>query len=231
MQLLIASTSTVYGSPYLSYIAQATKEHFNGCNKILFIPFARSGGISCEAYTKKAADVFEGWGFSMRGAHEFDNPATALDWADGIFTGGGNTFLLLQTLYEQNWFEPLQQAVQNGKPYMGTSAGSNICGISIGTTNDMPIVLPPSLQAMEWVPFNINPHYIDPLTGSTHMGETREDRIAEFHYFNTQPVLGLREGSYLLVDGNDIQLKGPHTARLFRAGIPAIEIESGPLTL
>jgi dipeptidase E len=231
MQLLVASTSTVYGLPYLSYLEEETKQLFDGRKKILFIPFARAGGLSWEAYTAKAALVFNEWGFEMRGAETFDNATPALQWAEGVFTGGGNTFLLLKTIYEQGWYGALYEAVKNGLPYMGTSAGSNLCGISIGTTNDMPIVWPPSLQAMGWVPFNINPHYLDPLPDSTHMGETREERIGEFHHFNRQPVIGLREGSYLLVKDNDIQLKGPHTARLFKTGMPAIEIEAGPLIL
>jgi len=229
MQLLIASTSTVHGSPYLHYIEQAAKDHFSNSKKILFIPFARAGGLTWETYSAKAALVFNEWGFNLRGAESFNSPIEALRWADGVFTGGGNTFLLLKTIYEQQWFEPLNDAVRNGLPYMGTSAGSNLCSISIGTTNDMPIVWPPSLQAMSWVPFNINPHYLDPLPDSTHMGETREERIGEFHQFNTQPVIGLREGSYLQVKDNEIELKGAHTARLFRAGEPAIELEPGLL--
>ncbi|HSC54228.1 MAG TPA: dipeptidase PepE [Phnomibacter sp.] len=231
MQLLIASTSTVYGSSYLGYLEQPAKQHFSGCKKILFVPFARAGGLSWHDYTAKAAAVFITWGFQMKGAHEYKSPAEALSWADGIFTGGGNTFLLLKTIYEGGWFDALQKEVLNGKPYMGTSAGSNICGISIGSTNDMPIVQPPSLQAMGWISFNLNPHYLDPLLDSTHMGETREERIKEFHYFNEQPVLGLREGSYLLVNGDRITLEGPHTARLFRAKQEPVEIGNGPLNL
>jgi dipeptidase E len=113
---------------------------------------------------------------------------------------------------------------------MGSSAGINIAGLSIGTTNDMPIVEVPTLDAMGWIPFNLNPHYIDHFEGSTHMGETRDQRIAEFHAFNPQSVIGLREGSWLTSNGRDHVLHGPHSARIFRAGLPVIEHPQGPLS-
>jgi dipeptidase E len=112
-------------------------------------------------------------------------------------------------------------------PYMGSSAGSNLAGLTIGTTNDMPIVEPRSFRALGLVPFNINPHYQDPDPGSTHMGETRETRIAEFHRFNEQPVLGLREGAILRVEGDSARVVGSRGGRLFRARSDATEVESG----
>ncbi|MBL6658938.1 MAG: dipeptidase PepE [Cryomorphaceae bacterium] len=163
----------------------------------------------------KAKEVFSSWGFEMRGAHEFTDAQEGCRWADGFFTGGGNTFVLTKTLYESGYFNAIDTAVQAGKPYMGTSAGANLTGISICTTNDMPIVYPPSFEAWGWVPFNINAHYLDPVEGSTHMGETRETRIKEFHHFNDQPVYGLREGSWIRVENGTFTLKGEHTARIF----------------
>ena len=121
---------------------------------------------------------------------------------------------------------PLQEAIQNGTPYLGTSAGSNICGLTINTTNDMPIIYPPSFKALGLLPFNINPHYLDPIPGNTHMGETRETRIKEFHAFNTQPVIGLREGSWLRVNGQSIILKGDLTARIFEYNQIPFEVET-----
>jgi dipeptidase E len=161
----------------------------------------------------------------MRGAHEFADAQEGCLWADGFFTGGGNTFVLAKTLHESGYFEAIDAAVREGKPYMGTSAGCNMTGLSICTTNDMPIVYPPSFDAWGWVPFNINPHYLDPVEGSTHMGETRETRIKEFHHFNDHPVYGLREGSWIRVHGKSMELKGAHSARWFRKREPAKEVK------
>ena len=151
----------------------------------------------------------------------------AVENAKGIFVGGGNTFVLVNQLYKNNVIDTLKQTVQNGTPYLGTSAGSNICGLTIKTTNDMPIVYPPSFNAIGLVPFNINPHYLDPSSNSKHMGETRETRIKEFHKFNTQPVVGIREGSWLEVKGNMILLKGTLDARIFEYDKAPYEIETG----
>jgi len=120
----------------------------------------------------------------------------------------------------------LKETLENGTPYLGTSAGSNITGLTIQTTNDMPIIYPPSFKTLGLVPFNINPHYIDSDVNSTHMGETRETRIKEFHTFNTIPVLGLREGSWLEVKNDKITLKGSLSARWFTQNNQAIEIEN-----
>lgn len=227
MNILIVSTSTVFGQPYLSYLTDEIVDFFKGKKRILFVPYARPSGISHEDYTAKAAEVFTSLGFEMQGAHEFTDARDAANWAEGFFTGGGNTFVLLKALYDMGLFAAIDERVRAGTPYMGTSAGCNIAGISIGTTNDMPVVHPPALQAFGWVPFNLNPHYQDPLPDSTHMGETREERIAEFHHFNAQPVVGLREGSWLRVHQHQIALKGTQTARLFRQGLPAEELASG----
>jgi len=226
MNLLIVSTSTVYGKPYLSYLEEECRDFFSSAKKILFIPFARPGGMTHHAYTAKAKEVFSSWGFEMRGAHEFTDAQEGCRWADGFFTGGGNTFVLTKTLHETGYFNAIDTAVQAGKPYMGTSAGANLTGISICTTNDMPIVYPTSFEAWGWVPFNVNAHYLDPVEGSTHMGETRETRIKEFHHFNDQPVYGLREGSWIRVHGDRMELKGAHTARIFYKGKTAVEFEN-----
>lgn len=226
-KLIIASTSTLHGGAYLDYLLPTLKEHFKNCGSLVFIPYARPGGISHEDYTQKAADFFEQLNIKVKGIHEFENPVQAVKEAEAVFTGGGNTFLLVTQLYKYGVMEALKKAVNNGTPYLGTSAGSNICGLTMQTTNDMPIIYPPSFNTLGAIPFNLNPHYLDPETGSTHMGETRETRIKEFHQFNSQPVLGLREGSWLQVNGDIIILKGELQARLFRQNIPAEEIEPG----
>ena len=222
--ILIASTSTLHNGSYLDYLLPELQIFFTNCNEILFIPYARPSGISHEEYTKKVSDAFAKINISIKGIHEFENPITALENAKGIFTGGGNTFLLVSQLYKNNVIDILEKVVKNGTPYLGTSAGSNICGLTMSTTNDMPIVYPPSFRTLGFVSFNINPHYLDPIEGSTHMGETRETRINEFHQFNPQPVVGLREGSWLAVNGDSIKLKGTLTARIFKRGETPIEV-------
>lgn len=224
--LIIASTSTVFGLGYLEYLLPTLEAHFKNAETIVFIPYARPSGISHDDYTLKVSEAFTKIGKKVVGLHTFENPVAAIEQAQGIFTGGGNTFLLVKKLYETNVLSALKTVLLNGTPYLGCSAGSNITGLTMETTNDMPIVYPPSFKTLGMVPFNINPHYLDPTEGSTHMGETRETRINEFHAFNTQPVLGLREGSWLEVRGAKVTLKGTLTARLFRQNQTPIELET-----
>lgn len=223
--LIIASTSTLHGSGYLEYLLKDLELFFKDTKHILFIPYARPGGLSHDDYTEKARVAFSKINKTVKGIHTFKNPVEAVKNAEGIFVGGGNTFVLTNQLYKNNLVDALQTSVNQGTPYLGTSAGSNICGLTIKTTNDMPIVYPPSFNALGFVPFNINPHYLDPDTNSKHMGETRETRIKEFHNFNTQPVIGLREGSWLLVKDNSIILKGTLTARIFKYNKAPNEVE------
>ena len=209
--IIIASTSTLHGGDYLKDLTS----FFKNTKTILFIPYARPSGISHDNYTKKVSNVFSKIDKRVIGIHTFENPIEAIINAKGIFVGGGNTFVLTNQLYRNNLIDVLKKTINNGTPYLGTSAGSNICGLTIKTTNDMPVIYPPSFNALGLVPFNINPHYLDPNITSKHMGETRETRIKEFHNFNTHPVIGLREGSWLLVKGHSIILKGTLTARIF----------------
>lgn len=225
--LIIASTSTLCGEDYLEYLLPRLQSHFKDCKTILFIPYARPGGISHEEYTNKACLAFSKINIRVLGIHEFENPVEAIEKAEGIFTGGGNTFLLVYELYKNEIMTVLATTLKNGIPYLGTSAGSNICGPNMQTTNDMPIIYPPSFETLGLIPFNINPHYVDGELQSKHMGETRETRISEFHQFNSVPVLGLREGSWLEANGDEIILKGTLSARLFRYNQTPTEIESG----
>ncbi|GAA4826092.1 dipeptidase PepE [Algivirga pacifica] len=223
-KLMVVSTSTVYGKGYLEYCQEDVKDFFKEASTVIFIPFARPGGISHDEYTAIAREKFTSLGITLKGVHEFDDPVKAIEEAQGVFTGGGNTFVLLKQLYDQGVLLPLRKRITEGMPYMGTSAGSNITGLTISTTNDMPIVYPPSFEALQVLPFNINPHYLDPNPDSKHMGETRETRIKEFHYFNEQAVVGLREGSWLLVDGDQITLKGTLPVRMFEKGKDPYEL-------
>lgn len=226
-EILLLSTSTVHGSGFLEYAETDIRTFFDGRSTVLFVPFARPGGTTHEAYTEVTRSRFTELGFEVIGLHEASDPVAAVREAEAVFVGGGNTFVLLRALYETGVLEPLRERALAGMPYMGSSAGSNMAGLTIGTTNDMPIVEPTSFAALGLVPFNVNPHYLDPDPRSTHMGETRETRIGEFHHFNTQPVLGLREGAMLRVRGDRGEVVGIRGGRLFRAGAEPEEIAVG----
>jgi dipeptidase E len=225
--LLIASTSTIFGGSYLDYLTDEISSLFKDTDEVLFIPYARPDGISHDTYTDKAAEAFLKVGKKLVGLHTFTDPVAAIEQAKGVFAGGGNTFLLVSQLYAKHVMQALREAIFKGLPYMGTSAGSNICGLTMQTTNDMPIVYPPSFKTLGVIPFNINPHYLDPDPSSEHMGETRETRIKEYHTQNNVPVVGLREGSWLQVQGDEITLRGRFTARVFEQDIEPYEVESG----
>ncbi len=222
---ILASTSTIHGQGYLEYLLQEVKTHFKDCSEVIFIPYARPGGISHDDYTAIVSRAFGSIGLKVKGLHEFRDPVQAIKDARGIFTGGGNTFLLVEKLYRNKIMAVLRETLLAGIPYMGTSAGTNIAGLTMQTTNDMPIIYPPSFQTLGIVPFNINPHYLDPDINSTHKGETRETRIKEFHTINTQPVVGLREGSWIEVKADKISLKGPLPARIFKVDEVPFEME------
>lgn len=228
MNCLLASTSTLYGGQYLDYLFDALEELYQNTHEIVFIPYARPSGISYEAYTDIAKKAFEHIGKKIVGIHTFDDPVKGLENAQGIFTGGGNSFVLVHSLYQQGLMTKLREVIAHGTPYLGTSAGSNIAGPSIKTTNDMPIVYPPSYDTLGIVPFCINPHYLDPDPASKHKGETRETRIKEFHGFNTTAVVGLREGSWIRIKNQGIYLSGGHlSARIFEHGKEAYELSEG----
>jgi dipeptidase E len=230
MQLLLVSSSAVYGGGYLDHCAGAIASILaasvsRAVSRVLFVPYAVANR---DQYAAKARARFEAMGFALDSVHDArEGAALAVEKAEALFVGGGNSFRLLDALWRNELVEPIRRRVFAGMPYIGSSAGSNVACPSIKTTNDMPIVQPPSLAALDLVPFNINPHYLDPIPGSTHMGETREQRIAEFHEENDPPVVGLREGAWLVVDGATVALEGSSGARLFRRGKPPMEYASG----
>ena len=222
--LIIASTSTLHNGTYLDYLLSEIEVLFSNCDTVIFIPYAQPSGISYDQYSEIVSTAFAKINKKIVGLHTFENPVEALKNAEGIFTGGGNTFLLVKQLYENNVMQTLKSVVNTGTPYLDTSKKSNITGVSMQTTNDMPIVFPPSFETLSAINFNLNPHYLDPDHNSNHMGETRETRIKEFHAFNDIPVLGLREGSWLEIKGDTILLKGALTARLFEKNKLPVEI-------
>jgi len=225
--IILASTSTLFGEAYLEYLKPVISRLFKDIQEIIFVPYARPGGISHDEYTAKAADAFATLNIGVKGLHTFPDPAAAIKQAKGFFTGGGNTFLLVKQLHEQGLMQPLKEAVESGIPYLGASAGSNIGGVNMQTTNDMPIVYPPDFTTMGLVPFNLNPHYLDPDPTSKHNGETRETRIKEFHTQHTTPVIGLREGSWIQISDNEITTQGRFPSRIFEAGKEPYELAPG----
>lgn len=229
-KILIVSTSTIHGKPYLSYLFEEMKDFYRGIDEVTFIPFARPGGISHQEYTQKAREAFSKIDIKIKGIDEDNNMKETLKKSKAFFTGGGNTFLLVKQLWELGLMSILKEETEKGKPYMGTSAGCNIIGQTMMTTNDMPIVYPPSFETLGLVPFNINPHYLDPDPSSKHMGETRETRIKEFHTQNHTPVIGLREGSWLRLENDKLELKGDHKTRIFESSKQPYELNSGDVT-
>lgn len=215
-RLLLISSSTVHGSGYLDHCAGEIGDFLGGgVARVLFVPFALADR---DGYAGKARERFAAMGFGLDSLHEAAQPVAAVEAAEAVFVGGGNTFRLLRALWELGVVEPLRRRVAAGMPYLGTSAGSNVACPTIRTTNDMPIVEPPRFEALGLVPFQINPHYLDPDPGSTHKGETREQRLREYHEENELPVVALREGAMLRVEGGAVELRGTSGARLFRRG-------------
>ena len=222
-RLLLLSSSNVHGHGYLDHAAAELVDFLGLVKRVLFVPFALHDR---EAYTHKVRERLAPLGIAVDGLRTEDDikdARAAVAAAEAVFVGGGNTFRLLSEIYRLELREPLYERVIAGLPYVGSSAGTNLAGLTIGSSNDMPIVYPQSFVALGLVPFNFNPHYLDPDPHSTHKGETRETRIREFHEHNHQPVLGLREPAVLRREGDRLTLRGLAGARLFRAGQEPVE--------
>ncbi|QCR20581.1 dipeptidase PepE [Agrococcus sp. SGAir0287] len=216
MRLLLLSNSTNHGSGYLEHAMDVVLEHLGGA-ALTFVPYALADH---DAYEAKVAGALAPRGVAVRGLHRAADPVAAIADAEAVFVGGGNTFRLLRTLQRLGLVAPLVERVRAGMPYMGASAGTNVAGASIRTTNDMPIVEPDGFEALGLVPLQLNPHYLDADPTSTHQGETREQRLAEFLEENDATVLGLREGTWLSVAGDAAAIGG--TAVSLAAPGPAI---------
>jgi dipeptidase E len=225
VRLLLASSSTVHGRGYLDHLEDALAQLYEGVRRILFVPFALH---DTDAYAARARERFARLGKEVTSLL-LNGDVAAVGRAEAFFVGGGNTFRLLRALERQHLLSPMRERVLAGAPYGSASAGSNLAGPTIRTTNDMPIVWPESLAALALVPFQLNPHYVDADPASTHMGETREERIRQFHEEdeNRVPVLGLREASWLVREGSSLLLRGSAEARLFRPGAPGEEYGEG----
>lgn len=223
-RILLVSNSTLHGRGYLDHVEEEIRDHLGTSRRVLFFPYALH---DYDGYAAKARARFEAMGYDLTPAHSAVDPRNAVAEADAIFIGGGNTFRLLKTLQDLELLEPIRHKVREGSPYIGSSAGSNVAGPTIKTTNDMPIMQPRSFAALGLVPFQINPHYLDPDPGSTHMGETREERIIQFLEENETPVLGMREGAWVRIEHRSVTLGGSIGARIFRRGEEPIEAVPG----
>jgi len=226
MRLLLISNSTMAGEPYLEYPMPNIKD-FLGTKKIkaLFIPYA---GItfSYDEYEEKVKARFQEIGHDLVSIHHFDNPVKAVEEAEAIVVGGGNTFHLLKMIQENKLTEAIRKRVKEDAPYIGWSAGSNMACPTIKTTNDMPIIEPESFNALNIVPFQINPHYLDAHPDG-HGGETREDRLNEYMYINPDMyVAGLREGCMFLLEDDKLSLIGTRTCRILKQGQEAKELSN-----
>ena len=223
-RLLLISNSTLHGSGYLDHAESEIRSFLGDAKRVLFVPYAL---FDRDKYAANARQRFQKMGYELTSVHTAANPVTAVDETDAVFIGGGNTFRLLKALYEFDLIEVIRSRVSNGMPYIGSSAGSNVAAPTIKTTNDMPIVQPPSFNALGLVSFQINPHFLDPDPNSKHMGETREERIVQFLEENDTPVVGLREGAILRIENGETILRGSTGARIFRRGMEPLEISPG----
>ena len=222
--LLLISHSTNPGEGYLDHCAETMSTHFAGCTRIAFVPYALA---DLDAYAKQSEARFDRMGVALQSVHRDSDPAAAMAQCDGVFVGGGNTFRLLQRARSLGLVEAIVGMVRSGVPYAGASAGSNLACPTIKTTNDMPIVDPAGLEALDLFPYQVNAHYVDRDPDVAHGGETREQRIAEFHEENETPVIGIREGTMLDHRPGRTTVLGPLRARLFRKGEATIELDSG----
>jgi dipeptidase E len=223
-RLLLISNSTNHGQGYLDHVLPEIDAFLGGVRRLVFVPFALK---EQEAYGAKARARLAAIGVEVETLTADAEGRRLAAVAEAFFTGGGNTFRLLKTLQRSKLLPLLRERARDGVPYLGSSAGTNIAGPTIRTTNDMPIVQPASFNALALVPFQLNPHYLDPDPSSTHMGETREQRLREFHEENDTPVVGLREGAWIRIEGDRATLGGARGARIFRRGEAPEERRTG----
>ena len=221
-RLLLISSSMVHGTEYLDHAEPYIRSFLGDARRILFVPYAL---FDRDAYAERARGRFRKMGIALDSIHRSADPRAAILAAPALFIGGGNTFRLLKTLQDLALLDPIRERVAGGMPYVGSSAGTIVTCPAIRTTNDMPIVEPSSLRSLGLVGFQINPHYLDPDPRSKHMGETREVRLLQFHEENETPVVGLREGAMLRIEGPRVLLQGVASARIFRRGRERLEVE------
>ncbi|NEO97478.1 MAG: dipeptidase PepE [Symploca sp. SIO2E9] len=231
-RLLLLSNSTNYGEEYLFYPRQEIQNFLgDSIKRILFIPFAKATGIDedtsdYDQYSQKVGKVFKDLGYELDAIHVTENPQELIRQATAIVVGGGNTFCLFHWLHKKGLVEIIREKVNNGTPYLGWSAGSNLACPTLKTTNDMPIIDPINFQGLNLIPFQINPHYTDEIIPN-HQGETRAERLQEFLLVNPQTyVVGLKEGTMLKIEGSSMKMIGDKTLHLFKYGEPIVEYDA-----
>jgi len=222
--LLLISSSNVHGQGYLDHVESDIRSLLGNIKNVLFIPFAL---YDRDTYAAKVRERLARMGFTVDSLHLSPHPKRSVEEAQAIFIGGGNTFRLLKALYDFDLLAVIRQRIDEGSPFIGSSAGSIVACPTLKTTKDMPVVEPRSFDALHLVNFQISPHYLDPDPTSTHMGETQEERIMQYLEENDRPVVGLREGTLLRVYGGTVVLQGNRTARIFRRGEQPIEAAPG----
>ena len=223
-RLLLVSSSVTHGTGYLDHAEAEILETLGAARRVAFVPYALADR---DGYARKASERFARWDRELASVHEAGDPRAAVESADAVFVGGGNTFRLLDALHRTGLLAAIRARVLGGAPYVGSSAGSIVAGPTLKTTKDMPIVEPPSFDALGLVPFQVSPHYLDPDPASTHMGETQEERIRQYLEENARPVVGLREGAMLRVRDGEVELAGVAGARVFRRGHTPVETHPG----
>ncbi len=226
-RLLLISNSTNFGEPYLEYTRPEIKRFLGEtCKTVLFIPYA-GVTVDWDNYHERVKKVFGEIGFNVKSIHNENDPISAVKKAEAIVVGGGNTFNLVYHLHKNGIIEAVKEKVLSGTPYIGWSAGSNVACPTLKTTNDMPIIMPKSFDCFNIIPFQINPHYTD-FIQPNHAGETREQRLMEFLEINREmDVLGLREATMLLIEGERMELIGRKPARLIKYNKDAVEYNHG----
>ncbi|WP_372625057.1 dipeptidase PepE [Arsukibacterium sp.] len=229
MQLLLLSSSRAHNSEYLAPYMNWLKSQLQGIDELLFIPYA-GVTIDADGYLKQVASALTPLNIKVTSLHQYRQPQEAISKAQAIAVGGGNTFQLLKKLYQEDIVKLIRQRVTEGVPYIGWSAGSNIAGASIRTTNDMPIVEPESFDALQLLPLQLNPHYSDYKPEGFH-GETRDMRLAEFMVLNpTTPIIAIPEGTALQRTGDALTLLGNGGGYLFRGGKKTAIAENSDLS-
>jgi dipeptidase E len=224
VRILLISNSTIYRRGYLDHVAEEIEGFLGARRNVLFFPFAL---FDRDKYAANARARFAAMGLVLESAHAAPSLPNAIATTEAIFVGGGNTFRLLKALEDLEVMSAIRERVKAGVPYIGSSAGSIVAGPTIKTTKDMPVIQPRSFDALGLVPFQISPHYLDPEPNSTHMGETQEERIGQFLEENNAPVVGIREGAWLVAENGSVQLQGSAGARIFRRGHAPVEVGPG----